>query len=247
MKYNTIEMEAAEALKAMKAEMEAAEARIERGGDNTINEEKTMENQNTKNRTGITEAIEEAEHRPALEHNPAKPLSGAEAAGAVFGGVSNANTLYGQEMFNTPRGHGFAAEQANHLYDKLTMKDAKIVGGDNARWGADRIVDGVAIQTKYCNSGSKCIQACFSNGEFKYFNADGSPMQVEVPSDMFESSVKAMEARIERGEVKGVTDKARARDIVKEGRFSYRQARNIAKFGTVESITFHGRFIKSGK
>jgi hypothetical protein len=52
-------------------------------------------------------------------------------------------------MFNTPRGHGFAAERANHIYDKLSGKDAKIVGDDNAKFGADRVVDGINNQSKY--------------------------------------------------------------------------------------------------
>ena len=75
---------------------------------------------------------------------------GAVAAGVVYGDVSNASTLYGMDKFSTPRGHGFAAERANHLYDKLTGKDATLVGDDNAKWGADRLVDGVNIQSKYC-------------------------------------------------------------------------------------------------
>lgn len=83
-----------------------------------------------------------------------------------------------------------------------------MVGGDNEKNGADRLVDGVQIQSKYCESGAKCIAECFEDGKFRYFNkADGSPMQIEVPSDMYEAAVKAMEQRISRGQVKGVQDR----------------------------------------
>lgn len=163
---------------------------------------------------------------------------GAETAGTVFGNISNAATEYAYDKFNTPRGHGFAAERANHLCDLLDGKDAVIVGDDNAKNGADRMVDGVNIQSKYCNTGSKCIYECFENGRYRYYNTDGSPMQVEVPSDKYDDAVKAMAERIKKGQVPGVTDPAKAKDIVRKGNFTYEQAKNIAKAGTVESITF---------
>ncbi|MEG6616196.1 hypothetical protein V6C27_07125 [Peptococcaceae bacterium 1198_IL3148] len=164
--------------------------------------------------------------------------TGSIAAGVVYGNVSNASTIYGMDKFNTPRGHGFAAERANHLYDKFTGKDAKLVGDDNAKFGADRVVDGVNIQSKYCNSGSKCVQECFKDGKLKYLNPDGSPMKIEVPSDKYDAAVQAMENRIKNGEVPGVTDPSEAKNIVRKGNFTYEQAKNIAKAGTVESITF---------
>ncbi len=167
-----------------------------------------------------------------------KGLSGASVAGMIYGNVSNASTIYGMDKFSTPRGHGFAAERANHLFDKVTGKDAAILGDDNAKFGADRIVDGVNIQSKYCSTGSKCIQECFQNGKLKYINADGSPMKIEVPSDKYDAAVQAMENRIQRGEVPGVTDIGEAKNIVRKGHFTYKQARNIARAGTVESITY---------
>jgi hypothetical protein len=152
--------------------------------------------------------------------------------------VGNAQIYADNVILNAERGHGFAAEKANHLRDVLAGKNAKQVGGDNAKNGADRLVDGVYIQTKYCNSGSKCIQECFHDGQFRYWNSDGSPMQIEVPSDSYEAALKAMEERIKKGQVKGMTDPNRAKEIVRQGQFTYTQARNIAKFGTIESITY---------
>lgn len=166
-------------------------------------------------------------------------FSGIETGGIVYGNVSNAATMYGQDKFSTPRGHGFAAERANHLYDKLSGRDAHIVGDDNAKFGADRLVDGIQIQSKYCKTGNKCIAECFENGKMKYtINGGTEPMQIEVPSDMYDSAVQAMENRIRRGEVPGVNNPQEAKNIVRKGHFTYKQAMNIAKAGTVESITY---------
>lgn len=163
---------------------------------------------------------------------------GAIAAGITYSNVSNASTHYNDDKIVTPRGHGFAAENANHLADKFLGKDAHIVGNDNAPNGADRIVDGVQIQSKYCASGSKCVEACFDQGKFRYWNPDGTPMQIEVPSDKYDAAIQAMENRIKNGQVSGVTDPAEAKNIIRKGHFTYAQVRNIAKAGTVESITF---------
>ena len=160
------------------------------------------------------------------------------AAGLTYGNVSNAGSLYFDDKILSPRGHGFAAEHANHLADIYQGKKARIVGDDNAKNGADRVVNGAYIQSKYCSSGSKCVQECFDNGCFRYWNTDGSPMQIEVPSDMYDSAVQAMEGRIQKGEVPGVTDPAEAKNIIRKGHFTYTQAKNIAKAGTVESICY---------
>lgn len=182
---------------------------------------------------------EHKERITAWELSKAQGASvGAIAAGLTYGSVSNASSLYLDDKLLTPRGHGFAAENANHLADRLRGRDAQIIGGDNAKNGADRLVDGVQIQSKYCATGSRCIKECFSDDGFRYWNPDGSPMQIEVPSDLYEDAVRAMENRIRRGEVRGVTDPKEARNIVRKGHFTYEQVKNIAKAGTVESLVY---------
>lgn len=156
----------------------------------------------------------------------------------ILGIIDSANIYADNVVLGAARGHGFAAEKANHLFDKLTGKDAYLIGGDNAKNGADRLVNDVLIQSKYCNSGSKCINECFENDTFRYFGPDGKPMQIEVPSDMYESAVKSMEDKIIKGKVPGVTDPKEAKNIVRKGNITYAQARNIAKFGTIESLTY---------
>ena len=160
---------------------------------------------------------------------------GASIAGVVNSVQMNTAKNYVEEKFHGERGHGFAAERANDLYDNFTGKDAKIIGDDNAKNGADRIVDGANIQSKYCSSGSKCVQECFSDGNFRYYNPDGSPMQIEVPADKYDDAVKAMQNRINRGEIKGVQN---AEEIIRKGNVTYEQAKNIAKAGTIESLTY---------
>lgn len=163
------------------------------------------------------------------------PYCGAKLTGIVNAIEMHTAKVYVEEKFHGERGHGFAAERANDLYDKITGKDAYIVGDDNAKNGADRIVNGANIQSKYCSTGSKCVQECFENGKFRYYNPDGSPMQIEVPADKYNDAVKAMQNRIERGEIRGVKN---AEDVIRKGNVTYEQAKNIAKAGTIESLTY---------
>lgn len=156
--------------------------------------------------------------------------------GAVHCSIHYAENI---NIYQAKMGHGFAAEKANHLYDQFSGKDASHIGGDNAKNGPDRLVDGIRIQTKYCSLGSKCISECFDeSGSFRYFNPDGTPMQIEVPSNKYGAAIKAMESRISSGQVKGVSDPKQAREIIRRGNFTYEQARLIAKAGTVPSLTY---------
>ncbi len=165
-------------------------------------------------------------------------LSAAGIAGVAAGAAGSGANYADNVLLGGTRGHGFAAESANNLFDRFAGKDAELTGRGNERNGPDRIFNGVQIQSKYCSSGAKCVAECFENGEFRYFNADNSPMQIEVPSDMYEGAVTALEARIEKGQVKGVSDPAQAREIVRKGNVTYAQAKNIARFGTVESLSY---------
>ena len=164
--------------------------------------------------------------------------TGAQYSGAVNSDMNSAAFQTHMDKFHAAQGHGYAAEQANHLYDKLTGKNASIVGGDNAKDGADRLVNGIHIQTKYCQTAADSVVAAFNQGKYRYINLDGSPMQLEVPSDQYEKAVELMANRIRNGQVPGVTNPADAKDLVRKGQFTYKQALNIVKFGTIESLTF---------
>ena len=98
-------------------------------------------------------------------------------------------------------------------------------------------VNGLEIQSKYCRTGAKCIQACFRDGRFRYMGSNG-PMLIEVPSDNYDDAVQAMEHRIRNGQVPGVSDPGQANAIVRKGQFTYAQVKNIAQFGTIENLTY---------
>lgn len=181
------------------------------------------------------ESIAEGEQNIDFE---APKFEGAVAGGVAAGTYGQVNKLFEEEKFHARQGHGFAAERANDIFDKVTGHKTQIIGDDNAKNGADRIVDGVYIQSKYCQSGSTCIKECFGeDGQFRYMH-DGKPMQIEVPSDKFDAAVTAMEKKIQEGKVPGVTDPKEAKNIVRKGHFTYEQAKNIAKAGNIESLTY---------
>lgn len=69
--------------------------------------------------------------------------------------------------YHSKQGHGFAAEDANAMWDRMHGKKVDKVGLDNSLNGADRISDGVKIQTKYCADASKSVNAAFENGSYR--------------------------------------------------------------------------------
>ncbi len=73
-------------------------------------------------------------------------------AGTVYSNVNNESYLYFDDKILTPRGYGFASEHANHMADLYQGKNVKIVRDDNAKNGADQIVNGMNVQSKYCTS-----------------------------------------------------------------------------------------------
>lgn len=173
--------------------------------------------------------------------NQEVPYNWADLAGYGVGNRDIVNKVYDEEKFHARQGHGFAAERANNLYDRLHGHDAQIIGDDNSLNGADRIVNGIEIQSKYCKTGSRCVNECFNDngkGDFRYYTQDGTPMQIEVPSDMYDAAVTAMEEKIKRGQVKGVTDPKQAKKIIRKGNISYEQAKNIAKAGNIDSLKY---------
>ena len=100
------------------------------------------------------------------------------------------------------------------------------------------MVDGRLIQTKYCNNAKASVEAAFKNGQLRYVDANGNAMQIEVPSDQYDEAVRIMAEKIRQGKVPGCTDPAKAKELVRKGNVTYKQAMNIAKAGTIESLTF---------
>lgn len=181
-----------------------------------------------------------------LGEAPADDIDLGDIGGRAVGNQGAVNKMFDEQRFHGTRGHGFAAERANDLEDRLRGKNARIDGDNNVLNGPDRSIlnaDGTTtwIQSKYCATGQRCINACFKDGNLRYLDAAGKPMVIEVPSDKYQEAVKAMARRIENGQIPNVTDPNAAKDIVKPGYFTYDQAKNIAKAGNVDSIIYDAK------
>lgn len=174
-----------------------------------------------------------------------------EAGGFTAGGRGTANKIFDEERFRSRQGHGFAAERANDLEDRLHGKRSRIVGDNNVKNGPDRAIvnpDGTTtwIQSKYYATGKASVNACFEDngsGVFRYLDAEGKPMVIEVALDNYDGAVAAMAKKIQNNQVPGITDPSEAKTIVKPGSFTYQQAKNIAKAGNVDSVVYD---VKSG-
>ena len=135
--------------------------------------------------------------------------------------------------YHTKGGHGFAAEDANTVADRLGGKDAEVIGKSNDLRGPDRVVDGILVQSKYYKDASSTINAAFdpNGGGYRY------PGQaLEVPNEQYPRCVELMRKRISEGRVPGHKNPADAEEIIKKGRLTYRQARDVARPGNMESL-----------
>jgi hypothetical protein len=137
-----------------------------------------------------------------------------------------------------PGGHGFAAEDANNLHDKLRGKIAEVIGTSNELNGPDRVVNGVFVQSKYFQSARETVAAAFdsNSGYYRY-----EEQVLEVPKDQWEDCVKLMRERIEQGKVRGSKRPADAEKIVRQGTVTYKQAKNIALAGNIDSLIFDAK------
>lgn len=143
-------------------------------------------------------------------------------------------------VFNNPQGHGVAAEYLNDRIDNLSGYDAIQLGNDNAKNGADRIVNGIEIQTKYYSTATRSVNAGFDDttGMYKYIGKNGKPMQLEVPKDQYEKAVAVMENKIKSGKVAGIKDPKMAKSLIRKGNVTYEQAKNYSKFCSKESLLY---------
>ncbi|OUN62099.1 hypothetical protein B5G15_03410 [Faecalitalea cylindroides] len=172
-----------------------------------------------------------------------------EAAEATFSAINTINTenvmfnaAYGADQMKT--GHGIYAEEAGTILDKLSGESATVVGRDNAKNGPDKIVGSSPIQCKYYKQAYGSVNACFKKDPvtglklFRYYDLNGDPMKIEVPADQYTQAVELMKNKISDGQVPGINDPNAAYSIIRKGKLTYTQALNLAKAGTIESITF---------
>lgn len=142
-------------------------------------------------------------------------------------------------IVSAPSGHGHAAEYANNLMDKIKypFKYVRQTGQDNAKNGADRMVGNQKIQTKYYARASGTVNSAFESksdgGMYRY-----KGMQLEVPKDQYDKAVELFEEKIKQGKVEGVTNPKEAKNYIRKGHVTYREARLIAQGGNLTSIKF---------
>ena len=79
-------------------------------------------------------------------------------------GLENAAHNDKLSKFNARQGHGYASEAGNDVIDKLKGNNSKILGDDNVKNGPDRMVEGLLIQSKYCQNATASVDAAFKNG-----------------------------------------------------------------------------------
>ncbi|MDB4724708.1 hypothetical protein OAF85_00895 [Planctomycetota bacterium] len=158
-------------------------------------------------------------------------MAGAHAASRIEG-------KYQYSKYHTKGGHGFAGEDANQVVDELWGRKVELSGRSNVKDGADRIVDSVPIQTKYYQSAKATVSSAFdsASGQYRY----GAQM-LEVPSDQYAEAVQLFRDRIEAGQVPGVTNPGDAEKVVRKGQVSYQQAKNIARAGNLDSLSFDAK------
>ena len=142
-------------------------------------------------------------------------------------------------IVSAPSGHGHAAEYANNLMDKIKypFKYVRQTGQDNAKNGADRMVGNQKIQTKYYARASGTVNSAFESksdgGMYRY-----KGMQLEVPKDQYDKAVELFEEKIKQGKVEGVTNPKEAKNYIRKGHVTYREAKLIAQGGNLTSIKF---------
>lgn len=63
-------------------------------------------------------------------------------------------------------------------------------------------------------------------------------MIIEVPKDQYDDAVTRMAEKIKEGKIPNVTDPEEAEKLVRKGALTYKQAENLAKAGTIDSLTY---------
>lgn len=145
---------------------------------------------------------------------------------ASLGMEDHLNKIQFNSIVNQRQNHGVAAEHGNDVMDRAHGKELwktikgedTLVGQDNAKGGADRVVDGQQYQTKYCRTAKDSVNAYFEKG---YQNKG---IKLEVARDQYVVAKQEMAKRIARGEIKGESNPDNAGEYLIEGSLTRDQA-----------------------
>jgi len=160
------------------------------------------------------------------DHNQVKSNATEFRAGAV-----NLNETLADEIvinqtadrFGGGQGHGHVGEQAGHVNDALKLRKAERLGGTHEKGGADRVVNGQPIQTKYYSTARGSVDA-FIKGDYA---SRGEIL--ECPKDQYSKAVDIMRQKIAQGKVSGESNPQNAASHVKCGALTYQQSEIATK------------------
>ena len=156
----------------------------------------------------------------------------------TIAGASERQKIYsemGNDM-NMRQGHGYGAEYGNKTVDRVLGKKVEGVqekeNGHHKLNGADKIVNGQKVQTKYCKSAADTYRAGFKDSSHDY-----SGQVIEVPRDQYNEIRNKLQKDIDAGNMDGIEPGTPAENYLKKGYFSYPQSYRLAASGSIESIT----------
>lgn len=155
----------------------------------------------------------------------------------AFASGSERQKIYdemGNDM-NMRQGHGYGAEYGNKTVERILGKKVEGIqereNGHHKKNGADKIVNGQRVQTKYCKSAGDTYREGFKNSEHNY-----SGQKIEVPRDQYDKVCELLQKDIDAGKMDGVKPGTPAENFVKKGYFDYPEAYRIAAAGGIEGI-----------
>lgn len=163
----------------------------------------------------------------------------------ILAGAEARNSIYNEQKnyMNGSQGHGYAAEYGNITVDRLLGKDVvneaqnlDTATGRQRVDGADKILNGEFVQTKYHKDFSSLWNETFAKGKVRY-TVNGKLMKIEVPRDKYAGYCEKLQRRIDAGQIDGISPGTKASSILQKGYFSYDEACNIARAGTIEGLS----------
>ena len=181
-------------------------------------------------------------NKEVYDNNTVARKAGVNAILAASAKNRNIRLNENKSYMNGRQGHGYAAEYANLTVDRIlnrnVINEAQNLDpntGKQVTNGADRIVDGTYIQSKYVADFPSLWRGAFSSGEGRYMH-DGEWMKIEVPRDKYVNYKNELQKKIDSGDLNGIEPGTDAGIFLKKGYISYQESVSIAKAGTVEGV-----------
>ena len=169
----------------------------------------------------VQKNINEAENHLKQELNMEHMKQNMGNVGTIAG-ASERQKIYsemGNDM-NMRQGHGYGAEYGNKTVDRILGKKVEGVqekeNGHHKLNGADKIVNGQKVQTKYCKSAADTYRAGFKDSSHDY-----SGQLREVPRDQYDEIRRMLQKDIDDGKMNGIKPGTPTENFLKKGYFSY--------------------------